>query len=216
MIQAARDGAHALLVAPTGGGKTLAGFLPSLIDLAERGPRPAFGAGSGVHTLYLSPLKALTTDVERNLLTPIREIGLNIHVESRTGDTKPSKRQRQRDVPPDEGTDPRQIRGRRDLRQQDRVRPRLARHREVLRDPGRVEPVDANHDLARRARLPERRDSLGDARAGKRLLGRGDGVLEVEDDDIGTERRRLRHGASIGAGHIEGGTARADRLHELS
>ena len=101
MIQAARDGAHALLVAPTGGGKTLAGFLPSLIDLAERGPRPPPGPGSGVHTLYLSPLKALTTDVERNLMTPIREIGLNIHVESRTGDTKPSKRQRQRDVPPD-------------------------------------------------------------------------------------------------------------------
>jgi ATP-dependent Lhr-like helicase len=49
-----------------------------------------------VHTLYLSPLKALTTDVERNLMTPIREIGLNIHVESRTGDTKQSKKQRQR------------------------------------------------------------------------------------------------------------------------
>ena len=101
MIQAAEDGVHALLVAPTGGGKTLAGFLPSLIALAERGPRPAFGPGSGVHTLYLSPLKALTTDVERNLMTPIREIGLNIHVESRTGDTKPSKKQRQRDAPPD-------------------------------------------------------------------------------------------------------------------
>ena len=83
------------------GGKTLAGFLPSLVELAERGPRPASGPGSGVHTLYLSPLKALTTDVERNLMTPIREIGLNIHVESRTGDTKQSKRQRQRDFPPD-------------------------------------------------------------------------------------------------------------------
>src|SRR5690606_10503512 len=47
------------------------------------------------------PLKALTTDVERNLMTPIREIGLNIHVESRTGDTKQSKRQRQREFPPD-------------------------------------------------------------------------------------------------------------------
>jgi ATP-dependent Lhr-like helicase len=101
MVAAARAGAHALLVAPTGGGKTLAGFLPSLIDLAERGPKPATGPGSGVHTLYLSPLKALTTDVERNLMTPIREIGLNIHVESRTGDTKQSKRQRQRDFPPD-------------------------------------------------------------------------------------------------------------------
>ena len=78
MVAAAEAGAHALLVAPTGGGKTLAGFLPSLIDLAERGPRPDFGPGSGVHTLYLSPLKALTTDVERNLMTPIREIGLNI------------------------------------------------------------------------------------------------------------------------------------------
>ncbi|UQV17412.1 ligase-associated DNA damage response DEXH box helicase [Brevundimonas albigilva] len=101
MVQAARDGAHALLVAPTGGGKTLAGFLPSLIDLAERGPKPETGPGSGVHTLYLSPLKALTVDVERNLTAPIREIGLNIHVESRTGDTKQSKRQRQRDFPPD-------------------------------------------------------------------------------------------------------------------
>ncbi|URI14701.1 ligase-associated DNA damage response DEXH box helicase [Brevundimonas albigilva] len=101
MVQAARDGAHALLVAPTGGGKTLAGFLPSLIDLAERGPKPESGPGSGVHTLYLSPLKALTVDVERNLTAPIREIGLNIHVESRTGDTKQSKRQRQRDFPPD-------------------------------------------------------------------------------------------------------------------
>ncbi|AYG94890.1 ligase-associated DNA damage response DEXH box helicase [Brevundimonas naejangsanensis] len=101
MVAAAEVGAHALLVAPTGGGKTLAGFLPSLIDLAERGPRPETGPGSGVHTLYLSPLKALTTDVERNLMTPIREIGLNIHVESRTGDTKQSKKQRQRDFPPD-------------------------------------------------------------------------------------------------------------------
>lgn len=101
MVAAAEAGSHALLVAPTGGGKTLAGFLPSLIDLAERGPRPATGPGSGVHTLYLSPLKALTTDVERNLMTPIREIGLNIHVETRTGDTKQSKRQRQRDFPPD-------------------------------------------------------------------------------------------------------------------
>jgi ATP-dependent Lhr-like helicase len=101
MVAAGQAGAHALLVAPTGGGKTLAGFLPSLIDLAGRGPRPPHGPGSGVHTLYLSPLKALTTDVERNLMTPIREIGLNIHVESRTGDTKQSKRQRQRDFPPD-------------------------------------------------------------------------------------------------------------------
>jgi ATP-dependent Lhr-like helicase len=101
MVAAAQAGAHALLVAPTGGGKTLAGFLPTLLELAERGPRPESGPGSGVHTLYLSPLKALTVDVERNLMTPIREIGLNIHVESRTGDTGMAKRQRQRQSPPD-------------------------------------------------------------------------------------------------------------------
>lgn len=101
MVAAAQAGAHALLVAPTGGGKTLAGFLPTLMELAERGPRPESGPGSGVHTLYLSPLKALTVDVERNLMTPIREIGLNIHVESRTGDTGVSRRQRQRESPPD-------------------------------------------------------------------------------------------------------------------
>ncbi|MDB5420940.1 MAG: associated domain protein, partial [Brevundimonas sp.] len=53
MIQAGIAGRHALLVAPTGGGKTLAGFLPSLIELSERGPRPDFGPGSGVHTLYV-------------------------------------------------------------------------------------------------------------------------------------------------------------------
>ena len=97
MIDAAQAGRHALLVAPTGGGKTLAGFLPTLIELAERGPR----GNAGVHTLYISPLKALTVDVERNLMAPIREIGLNIHVETRTGDTNVSKRQRQKVTPPD-------------------------------------------------------------------------------------------------------------------
>ena len=56
MLDAARDGAHSLLIAPTGGGKTLAGFLLSLLDLAER------EAGSGLHTLYISPLKALAVE----------------------------------------------------------------------------------------------------------------------------------------------------------
>lgn len=89
-----------LLIAPTGAGKTLAGFLPSLIELAEiaqRGPqRP-----HALHTLYISPLKALTTDVARNLQTPVREMGLALRIESRTGDTPPSRRQRQRAHPPD-------------------------------------------------------------------------------------------------------------------
>ena len=92
------EGRHTLLIAPTGGGKTLGGFLPSLIELSERGPpnrRP------GVHTLYLSPLKALATDVHRNLTAPIEEMGLAIRAETRTGDTPVAKRQRQRSQPPD-------------------------------------------------------------------------------------------------------------------
>lgn len=98
MLEKAREGCGALLIAPTGGGKTLAGFLPSLIELAERPPR---NAPAGVHTLYISPLKALAVDVERNLLTPIREMGLPIVAESRTGDTGESRKARQRVRPPD-------------------------------------------------------------------------------------------------------------------
>ena len=98
MVEKARAGRHALLIAPTGGGKTLAGFLPSLIELAER---PSSNAPRGVHTLYLSPLKALAVDVERNLMAPIAEMGLTIKAESRTGDTGIARRQRQRVKPPD-------------------------------------------------------------------------------------------------------------------
>ena len=69
-----------LLIAPTGGGKTLAGFLPSLVELGAA-PRP------GLHTLYVSPLKALAADIRRNLRAPLDEMGLAIRVEDRTGDT---------------------------------------------------------------------------------------------------------------------------------
>jgi ATP-dependent Lhr-like helicase len=98
MVRKGRDGRDALLIAPTGGGKTLAGFLPSLIQLSERAPR---NTSSGVHTLYISPLKALAVDVQRNLMAPVNEMGLKISVESRTGDTSVSKKQRQRLHPPD-------------------------------------------------------------------------------------------------------------------
>ncbi len=98
MVEKAVAGRHALLIAPTGGGKTLAGFLPSLIDLATR---PPANAPRGVHTLYISPLKALAVDVERNLLEPIAQMGLKITAESRTGDTGLARRQRQRVKPPD-------------------------------------------------------------------------------------------------------------------
>jgi len=93
MVEAAREGAHTLLIAPTGGGKTLAGFLPSLASLAERQP-------DGLHTLYISPLKALTVDVHRNLEVPLAEIGLEVSAETRTGDTPQKKRERQRVAPP--------------------------------------------------------------------------------------------------------------------
>ncbi len=98
MIERARAGRDALLIAPTGGGKTLAGFLPSLIELAEREEAIA---PRGLHTLYISPLKALAVDVERNLNAPILEMGLPIVAESRTGDTGLSRRQRQRVKPPE-------------------------------------------------------------------------------------------------------------------
>ncbi len=126
-------GRSVLLIAPTGGGKTLAGFMPSLIDLAEGFPTPSpaprrgeeekvpslapsplveKGRGgapvarsrrrnAGLHTLYISPLKALAVDIARNLEAPVVEMGLDIAVETRTGDTPQSKRARQKSAPPD-------------------------------------------------------------------------------------------------------------------
>jgi ATP-dependent helicase Lhr and Lhr-like helicase len=85
-----------LLIAPTGAGKTLAGFLPSLIELCDERP-----ADRVLHTLYVSPLKALATDVARNLGEPVRDMALPIRIETRTGDTPAHKRTRQVQAPPD-------------------------------------------------------------------------------------------------------------------
>jgi ATP-dependent Lhr-like helicase len=95
LLDAAQANASVLLIAPTGGGKTLAGFLPSLIALA--GPRET----PGLHTLYVSPLKALATDIARNLTVPVEQMHLPIRIDTRTGDTSADHRRRQREAPPD-------------------------------------------------------------------------------------------------------------------
>jgi ATP-dependent Lhr-like helicase len=125
LIAAARAGESVLLTAPTGGGKTLAGFLPSLIELSLPPSRLRQGFGGqtasplhgnpiiaklkeraanqprGIHTLYVSPLKALAVDIARNLEMPVKEMGLKIRMETRTGDTSAHRRQRQKHSPPD-------------------------------------------------------------------------------------------------------------------
>ncbi len=93
MLQAAAAGESVLLIAPTGGGKTLAGFLPSLL-ISRPCQRP------GLHTLYLSPLKALATDIARNLTRPVQDMRLPIGIEARTGDTPANRRARQKASPP--------------------------------------------------------------------------------------------------------------------
>ena len=99
MLAAADAGKHAMLVADTGAGKTLAGFLPTLADfcpsrLGDDAPP------EGLHTLYVSPLKALAHDVQRNLVTPVDEMGLPIRIETRSGDTPSDRKKRQRARPP--------------------------------------------------------------------------------------------------------------------
>ncbi len=108
LLAKARAGRSTLLIAPTGGGKTLAGFLPTLVELTQsRAGNKLVSTGrdvrqsQGLHTLYISPLKALAVDIARNLEIPVQEMGLNVRLETRTGDTPTSKRQRQRRYPPD-------------------------------------------------------------------------------------------------------------------
>lgn len=101
LLARAEAGDSTLLIAPTGAGKTLAGFLPSLTDLTRRGKIPPGSAFTGIHTLYVSPLKALAIDIERNLMKPVAEMGLPVTIENRTGDTPNAKRQRQKLNPPD-------------------------------------------------------------------------------------------------------------------
>jgi ATP-dependent Lhr-like helicase len=99
LLEAGRRRSSTLLIAPTGAGKTLAGFLPCLVGANER-PGGAT-KGAGLRTLYISPLKALAVDIARNLMEPVAEMGLDVAIETRTGDTPQSKRARQRLEPPE-------------------------------------------------------------------------------------------------------------------
>ncbi|EJU13060.1 ATP-dependent helicase Lhr and Lhr-like helicase [Sphingomonas sp. LH128] len=99
MLAAADRGHHALLVADTGAGKTLSGFLPTLAAFCPSRLGPG-KSPEGLHTLYVSPLKALATDVQRNLLTPVEEMGLPLRIETRSGDTPSDRKARQRARPP--------------------------------------------------------------------------------------------------------------------
>ena len=117
LLAKAQAGRSVLLIAPTGGGKTLAGFLPTLVELSglhdppraarAKSPSRLISTGrnvrreGGLHTLYISPLKALAVDIARNLERPVAEMELPIRIETRTGDTPISKRQRQRRDPPE-------------------------------------------------------------------------------------------------------------------
>jgi ATP-dependent Lhr-like helicase len=94
--EAISGGANALICAPTGSGKTLASFLWGIDRLARRDD-----LGGGVRLVYISPLKALSYDIERNLRAPLRGIGAEISVGLRTGDTSQAERRAMRKTPPD-------------------------------------------------------------------------------------------------------------------
>ncbi len=89
-------GEHVLLSAPTGSGKTLAAFLSGLDRLATT-PNPH----GGTRLVYVSPLKALSHDIERNLRAPLRGIGADLRVAIRTGDTPQRDRAQMLRTPPD-------------------------------------------------------------------------------------------------------------------
>src|SRR6266545_4763761 len=91
------SGAHSLICAPTGSGKTLAAFLWGIDRLAREPER----LGSGVRIVYISPLKAISYDIERNLRAPLQGVGAPISVALRTGDTPQSERRKMRREPPD-------------------------------------------------------------------------------------------------------------------
>ncbi|HEY3725923.1 MAG TPA: DEAD/DEAH box helicase [Solirubrobacteraceae bacterium] len=94
------SGEHVLISAPTGSGKTLAAFLYAIDQLAQQ-PAPASSRDRRISLVYVSPLKALSYDVDRNLRTPLRGIGAELQVAVRTGDTPQRERQQMLRQAPD-------------------------------------------------------------------------------------------------------------------
>src|SRR5579871_684998 len=86
------SGEHVLISAPTGSGKTLAAFLWGIDALASAGAR----LERGISLVYVSPLKALSYDIDRNLRAPLRGIGAELTVAVRTGDTPQRERKAMR------------------------------------------------------------------------------------------------------------------------
>jgi ATP-dependent helicase Lhr and Lhr-like helicase len=94
--EAISSGANTLICAPTGSGKTLASFLWGIDKLSRSSE-----LGKGVRLVYVSPLKALSYDIERNLRAPLRGIGADISIGLRTGDTPQKERRAMQKNPPD-------------------------------------------------------------------------------------------------------------------
>ena len=167
-------GGHVLIQAPTGSGKTLAAFLLGIDRLTER-------PGGGLRLLYVSPLKALNYDIERNLRSPLAGLDSKLSVAVRTGDTPADERRRMLRTPPghpdhDPGVSlsAPHLPGARDAaRDRDRHPGRGARGRghEARSSPGAVARAAR---APRRAPLPTRR-AVGDAATdgGDRPLRRG-------------------------------------------
>src|ERR1700742_2645060 len=94
------SGEHVLISAPTGSGKTLAAFLYA-IDRLAADPQPANPRDRRIGLVYVSPLKALSYDVDRNLRTPLRGIGADLSVAVRTARTPQRERQQMLREAPD-------------------------------------------------------------------------------------------------------------------